>query len=148
MVSFAPIPLSTARFGTLDVLPLPERAINILRGLSRIKEEARLRSLAARLAQLGEVAEPFAFDIGFLGSGETIIVPTGFRTDFASIPWFARWLFPTNGKVAKPALLHDYMLILIDPRAADAFEEALAVAGVGQPRRWIMATTVRLWSLL
>jgi hypothetical protein len=40
------------------------------------------------------------------------------------------------------------MLLLGDQRAADAFEEALAVAGFGQPRRWIMVTAVRLWSLL
>jgi hypothetical protein len=119
-------------------------------GVSSFTDDLLVKVLAEERNGLGlfEVAEPFAFDIGFLGSGETIIVPAGFRTDFASIPWFARWLFPTSGKVAKAALLHDYMLLLNDPRAADAFEEALAVAGVGQPRRWIMVTAVRLWSLL
>jgi hypothetical protein len=40
------------------------------------------------------------------------------------------------------------MLLLKDRRAADAFEEALQVAGVGQPRRWIMVMAVRLWSVL
>ena len=39
-------------FGALDVLPLPERVINRLRGLGRTTEEARLRAIAARLAQL------------------------------------------------------------------------------------------------
>lgn len=39
-------------FGGLDVLPLPERAINRLRGLGRSAEEARLRRVAAKLARL------------------------------------------------------------------------------------------------
>jgi hypothetical protein len=126
------------------------RLRNLGEGMSSFTDDSLVKVLAEERNGLGlfEVAERFAFDIGFLGSGETIIVPIGFRTDFASIPWFARWQFPTSGKVAKAALLHDYMLLLNDPRAADAFEEAITVAGVGQPRRWIMATTVRLWSLL
>ncbi len=95
---------------------------------------------------LFEVAQPFTFDLGFLGSGESITVPAGFQTDFASIPWFARWLFPISGKVAKAALLHDYMLLLNDPRASDAFAQALEAAGVGKVRRWIMVTAVRLWN--
>jgi cytochrome P450 len=49
----APFAQEVTRFGSLDVLPLPERAINQLRGLGRTEEEARLRTLAARLAQLG-----------------------------------------------------------------------------------------------
>ena len=95
---------------------------------------------------LFEVALPFTFDLGFLGSGESITVPAGFLTDFASIPGFARWLFPISGKVAKAALLHDYMLLLNDPRASNAFAQALEVAGVGNVRRWIMVTAVRLWN--
>ncbi len=97
---------------------------------------------------LFEVAVPFTFDLGFLGSGETVLVPAGFVTDFASIPWFARWLLPISGKVAKAALLHDYMLALYDPRAPSAFAEALEVAGVGPIRRWIMVAGVRLWAVL
>jgi cytochrome P450 len=38
--------------GALDVLPLPDRVINRLRGLGRSPEEARLRAIAARLAQV------------------------------------------------------------------------------------------------
>jgi hypothetical protein len=118
--------------------------------VSSFTDDLLVKVLAEERKGLGlfEVAHPFTFDIGFLGSGETIVVPAGFQTDFASIPWFARWLFPTSGKVAKAALLHDYMLLLNDPRASNAFDQALAVAGVGQPRRWIMVTAVRLWSLL
>ena len=38
--------------GALDVLPLPDRLVNRLRGLGRSSEEARLRAVAARLGQL------------------------------------------------------------------------------------------------
>jgi cytochrome P450 len=39
--------------GALDVLPLPDRVINRLRGLGRSAEEGRLRTVAAKLARLG-----------------------------------------------------------------------------------------------
>lgn len=97
---------------------------------------------------LFEVAEPFTFDIGFLGSGETVTVPAGFQTDFCTIPWFARWLFPISGKAAKAALLHDWMLKLGDRRAATAFSDALRAAGIKPWRRWIMVAAVRLWAVI
>jgi hypothetical protein len=58
--------------------------------MSSFTDDLLVKVLAEERNGLGlfEVAEPFAFDIGFLGSGETITVPIGFRTDFASIPWF------------------------------------------------------------
>jgi cytochrome P450 len=47
-----PIALEVTTFGALDVLPLPERLINRLRGLGRSEEETRLRAVAAKLARL------------------------------------------------------------------------------------------------
>jgi cytochrome P450 len=49
----APFAEEVTRFGSLDVLPLPVSVINRLRGLGRTQEEARLRGVATRLAQLG-----------------------------------------------------------------------------------------------
>ena len=37
------------------------------------------------------------------------LVSSGFETDFASIPRWARWLIPTIGKHNIAALLHDWM---------------------------------------
>ena len=48
-----PFAREVTRFGALDVLPLPDAAINRLRRLGRTKEEARLRQVALRLSQLG-----------------------------------------------------------------------------------------------
>lgn len=97
---------------------------------------------------LFELAAPFSFDIGFLGSGETVTVPAGFVTDFCTIPRLARWLFPISGRAAKAALLHDYMLKLGDRRAAAAFDDALRAARIGAFRRWVMVTAVRLWAAI
>lgn len=48
-----PVAQEVTTFGALDVLPLPERVINRLRGVGRSEQEARLRAVAARLARLG-----------------------------------------------------------------------------------------------
>ncbi len=53
--------------------------------------------------------EPFAYDVGELGSGDTIEVSKGFKTDFASIPrvfWIA---LPKWGKYGNAAVIHDWL---------------------------------------
>lgn len=51
----------------------------------------------------------FGYDIGEEDSGLSIIIPVAFETDFASIPWFARWLIKTWGRHTNPAIIHDYL---------------------------------------
>lgn len=48
-----------------------------------------LEALASERDGQGEfrVHAPFSYDIGFLGSGETITVPAGYDTDLCSLPW-------------------------------------------------------------
>lgn len=107
-----------------------------------------LEALASERRGLGEfrVFLPFVYDIGFLGSGNSVRVPIGFRTDLASIPWYARAFIPISGRVAKPALVHDYLLSIGDARADDVFAEALRVAGVCRATAWLMVQAVRLRS--
>lgn len=93
-----------------------------------------------------ELFLPFSYDVGFLGSGETITVPAGFNTDLASIPWFARPFVPIAGRMAKPALLHDFLLETGDPRAHDVFAEALTVARVPSLTRRLVLMAVRIWN--
>ena len=50
----------------------------------------------------------FGYDIGQEGSGDTIDVPLGFMTDFASIPRIFRFLVSKWGKHGNAAVLHDY----------------------------------------
>lgn len=96
---------------------------------------------------LFRVYKAFAYDIGYEGSGITVTVPEGYVTDLCSVPWFARPFLPLSGKVAKPALLHDWLLELgDDDRAAKVFDEALRVADVKPATRWLLVRAVRFWS--
>ena len=94
------------------------------------------------------VYKEFHYDVGFLGSGDTITVPVGYNTDLCSVPWFARAFIPISGKAAKPALLHDWLLVQEDPRAHTVFDEALRVMEVKPFMRWILVTSVRLWAAI
>ncbi len=43
--------------------------------------------------------------------GEEIVVPTGFETDFASIPRIFQNIIQVNGKHRKAAVVHDYLCV-------------------------------------
>ena len=51
----------------------------------------------------------FSYDVGEEGSGETIRVPAGFITDFASVPRLFWICFPKWGKYGNAAVIHDYL---------------------------------------
>lgn len=51
----------------------------------------------------------FSYDVGQEGSGETIAVPAGFITDFASVPRPLWAVFPKWGKYGNAAVIHDYL---------------------------------------
>lgn len=109
-------------------------------------EPLKLEALAATSGGEGlfRLIEPFSFDY----HGEVITVPAGYVTDLASIPAVARPFFSISGKVARPAVLHDWLIARDDPRAPDVFNEALRLAGVDPTRRRIMVAAVRLWQYL
>jgi hypothetical protein len=67
-----------------------------------------------------ELIAPFKYDLGYRGSGISITVPAGFVTDLASVPRWARPVFPIYGKYTKAAVLHDY-LWSIKGKLADTF---------------------------
>lgn len=42
--------------------------------------------------------------------GDCLIeVPAGFYTNFASVPWFSRWMLPVNDKHILAAIAHDFL---------------------------------------
>jgi hypothetical protein len=49
---------------------------------------------------------PFTYRSDLLGE---IVVPEGFVTDLASVPWFARWYVSRDGNHTKSAVIHDYL---------------------------------------
>ncbi len=85
---------------------------------------------------LGEVEDwTLEDDLVFVASnnGYGIAAPKGFVTDFASIPWAFRRLFPKSGKWNAAAIIHDYLYRCTTiPRVTcdRIFKEALEAVGV------------------
>lgn len=53
--------------------------------------------------------EDFKWHVGSYNSDEVIIVPKGFKTDFASIPAPVKAFINPVGKIKPAALVHDYL---------------------------------------
>lgn len=53
------------------------------------------------------------FHVGQKDSGDVIIVPNGFVTDFASVPWPASMLIPLSGRHNMAAVVHDFLYSLL-----------------------------------
>ena len=107
---------------------------------------------------------PFSYDVGCEGSGETISVPAGFRTDFASVPRALWWLYNPTGRWGKAAVIHDWLYhnaglpivvgrnvyrqprsVIYTRREADRiFLEGMRVLRVRWSARRTMYTAVRL----
>ncbi len=82
----------------------------------------------------------------YVGADETVSVPTGFKTDFASVPQPAWWFCaPAAGNHAKPAVLHDFLCeTATDQKKTDKlFLEAMESNGVGWLKRNMMYWAVR-----
>ncbi|RDI49757.1 DUF1353 domain-containing protein [Nocardia mexicana] len=89
--------------------------------------------------------------IEYRGEYQTFVVPSGFRTDFASVPRALVWLVPRYGAFTRAAILHDYLTRGDEVSRADAdglFRRALRETGVSVPQRWMMWAAVRLGSRL
>ncbi|MDP1642706.1 MAG: DUF1353 domain-containing protein [Phenylobacterium sp.] len=56
-----------------------------------------------------EVAQPFAYEVGFLGSGDLVRVPVGAPTDFGSQPRLTWLIDPPFGLNAKADAVHDQL---------------------------------------
>ena len=97
-----------------------------------------------------EVVEPLTYR----GRRDAFVVPAGFRTDFASVPRLAIWLFPRFGRYTPAAVLHDWLTDVgitagaVSARDADGlFRRVMRELGVPPVRRWLMWTGVR-WGAL
>ena len=84
------------------------------------------------------------------------MVPTGMRTDFASVPRAFVWFLPRYGRYTKAAILHDYLWRHrvadgtggVSRRDADGlFRRVMRELDVPFLRRWIMWAAVR-WAAL
>jgi hypothetical protein len=90
--------------------------------------------------------EPFSYDVGHEGSGDTVTVPSLFLTDFASIPRPFWSFLPQWGRYGNAAVVHDFgYATQIRPRAEvdRIFLEGMAVLGVGTFTRHVIYAAVR-----
>lgn len=98
-----------------------------------------------------EVYKPFTYSSMY---GYKITVPAGFKTDFASVPWFFRRIIPATGRYNEATVLHDYLCYLSNKKEFDRsladvlFMEAMEFLGVSKLKRSLMYSGVRLYSEL
>lgn len=100
----------------------------------RISESWAGRELPGDLVdgrQRVKLIEPLEYRVGGAECEETILVPAGFVTDFASVPMGARNLFPALGLYARPAIIHD-LLYLIEGDLPNLLDR-LTAPGRGRP---------------
>lgn len=79
-----------------------------------------------------EVIYDFQYHVGSYPSDNVIIIKRGFVTDLGSIPLFLQWFIPKDGPMAKPAIVHDWLMFETDTPYREChrvLKEAMLVAG-------------------
>lgn len=101
--------------------------------------------------RLASVAEPFIYVDELDGERIAVVVPPGFVSDFASMPWWARPFIAAVGRAAEAAVLHDWLYAVGDARDKGArqradrlFRKALCRQRVNSVQRFIMFWSVRV----
>lgn len=88
----------------------------------------------------------FTYYVGEEWSKDKIVVPKGFITDFASVPFPASMFIPKSGLYNQAAVLHDFLYqkkIRSRKESDQIFLEAMKVLGVNVFKRNIMYRAVR-----
>lgn len=117
-----------------------------LRDLGPVGEQGRqVYELLESLTFLLPVGEP-----GSMGGGGVVVeVPSGYRTDFASVPRILWPIFPPVGIYSRAAIVHDYLYTNdagCSRFLADAlFRELMAELGTPWWRRVVMYYAVRFF---
>ena len=83
-------------------------------------------------------------------SGKYIVIPGGFVTDFASVPWFFRRMFPVVGKYTPATVVHDWLYrakhVNVTKEEADQiFLEIMIEAGVSKFTRQSLYRAVKIF---
>jgi hypothetical protein len=96
-----------------------------------------------------QVEREFTYYIGQENSNNFIVVPKGFITDFASIPFIFWSILPPDGEYTQAAVLHDYCCShgWLKSTADFIFYEAMGVLGVPSWKKSVMFFAVRLFHL-
>jgi len=95
-----------------------------------------------------EVHVGFRYFIGEENSKDYIYVPTGFRTDLASVPRIFWAILPPDGTYSQSSVLHDFLYnrkIRTRKESDRIFLESMEVLGVAWWKRRIIYRAVRLF---
>ncbi|GAB3761310.1 DUF1353 domain-containing protein [Spirosoma pomorum] len=89
------------------------------------------------------------FPSWFLANGQYILIPAGYKSDFASIPWWTpNIVIPVGGLSAMPAIAHDWMYesgCVSRKLADDTFRRLLKQTGMAGWQYNLMYNYVRLF---
>jgi hypothetical protein len=92
------------------------------------------------------IRRDFGYDVEEEGSGNTINVPIGFKTDFASVPRLLWSIIPRWGKYGNAAVIHDFLYWEQDRAREESdriFLEAMRVLTVSVFMRTLIYLAVR-----
>lgn len=123
--------------------------------MSNFTQELNLTQLDQKQWRLWRVITDFKY---VTNSGNTIVVPAGFKTDGATIPKILWTWLPAWGKYSRAAVVHDYLCRRIEEgtphstsptrkEADDIFFEAMTDCEVSLFVKRVMYTAVRLFSI-
>lgn len=118
------------------------------------------KTASARLATAGDTSFVLLNDLCYEGKDESWTIPSGFETDFATVPRIIQWLIPTYGKYTLAAILHDYFCVelsraykqqrepfITSSDTDGTFRRVMRELGVPFAQRWLIWTGVR-WGAL
>lgn len=117
--------------------------------MSRFTTPLRIEDTGVSLGgrSIFRILESFNYELGAHDSGYVIHVPTGFETDYASVPKGLWNIMPPWGQYGKAAVLHDFLYRKssgFSKTLGDAiFLDAMEILGVSWWRRTIMYLGVR-----
>jgi hypothetical protein len=97
------------------------------------------------------ILKDFGYDVGEKDSGETINVPIGFLTDFASVPRPFWWFAPKWGLYGNAAVIHDFCYwdqSYSRKKSDDLFREGMRVLKVGRVKTWLLYYAVRYFGCM
>lgn len=97
------------------------------------------------------VNQEFVYHIGGQDSGMAVVVPVGFKTDFASIPRLFWRILPPIGEYGKAAVVHDFLYASQTGSREwcdGVFLEAMTVLNVPAWKRYAMYHAVRFFGWL
>ena len=105
-----------------------------------------------RVAKAGDRTWRLLAPLIFVGRFGAYAVPSGYVSDFATVPRLLWTLFPQSGRWDEAAVVHDWLITdglekgavpITSPRVDAEFRAALRVLQVGWVQRWLMWAGVR-----